>query len=142
MSTRVCPECGSSHITGPDLTSPALSRGYLCLQCGWSGKEVELVAIPDEAVDKKLDEDGGLSSPDRGIRIASKMSEDLLNRIAKNTGQMLGLSLVQAGFVGLKDTARLARLIKAACLGAVGGVMGEMELLQTEEQNAAPKITT
>jgi len=144
MSTKVCPECGSAHIFGGDeiiiLANNETTRDARCLQCKWEGKRTDLLTIPDALVDKHMEE-GGLVSPDRGIKLAAKMSEDLLARLAKNAGQAVGLSLVQAGFVGLKDSKRLGRLIKAACLGALGGVMGEMELIQTEEQGGRPKIT-
>ena len=144
MSTKVCPECGSAHIFGGDeiiiLANNETTRDARCLQCKWEGKRTDLLTIPDALVDKHMEE-GGLVSPDRGIKLAAKMSEDLLARIAQHAGRALGLSLVEAGFVGRQDNARLARLIKAACLGALGGVMGEMEQIQTEAQGERPKIT-
>ena len=141
MRNAVCPECGSAHVTTKGFLVEGAIHDADCSNCGWAGKDTDLLVIPDGTVERELAKSGGVMSPDTGMTIAAKMSEDLLARLAKNAGQAVGLSLVQAGFVGLKDSKRLGRLIKAACLGALGGVMGEMELIQTEEQGGRPKIT-
>jgi len=143
MSTRICPTCGSAHLVCGDeiiLTSSGITLDASCLQCGWAGKDTDLLTIPDQLVDKQLDKSGEVISPDRGIKLAAKMSEDLLAKLARNAGQSIGRSLVGAGFVGLRDAQRMAQLIKAACLGAVSGVMAEMEKLQAEAQDGKTKV--
>jgi hypothetical protein len=142
MKNSVCPECGSAHVTAKGFLMEGAVHDAHCGNCGWRGKDTELLVIPDGMVERELSRTGDVMTPDTGVTIVAKMSEDLLTRLARNAGKEIGLSLVQAGFVGLKDSKHMGRLIRAACLGAVGGVMGEMEGIQQEEQSGTPKTTT
>lgn len=132
---KVCPSCGSSHIVGGDeviLGAGTVHKDARCLNCKWAGKDSDLLSIPEPVVAKHVD--GGLTA-DRATEIAKHMTQDLLARLAHHAGKSIGLSLVEAGFVGMNDSPRLGRLIRAACLGAVAKVLDEIEELQKEARD-------
>lgn len=134
----VCPICASSHLEVAEhviLGAGDTHKPAKCLMCGWEGKDSQLLSIPDAVVSKHIDD--GLA-PDRATAIAKSMTEHLLTLIAKNSGREIGLCLIEAGFVGMKDAQRLGRLIRAACLGAVAKVLDEVELLQKEARDGQP----
>jgi len=129
---QVCPKCASSHLVTGDaviLGAGSVHKDARCLNCGWDGKDNEVLSIPDALIAKHVD--AGLTA-DRATQIARQMTEDLLARLAHHAGKDVGRSLVEAGFVGLQDAPRLGRLIRAACLGAVAKVLDEIEVIQQE----------
>jgi hypothetical protein len=105
-------------------------RKARCLNCSWNGLEEELVTIPKYLIEKSAG--NNLIGADAALAIVKTMVTNLLNELAENVAKNIGLALVDTGFVGLHDKKRLARLIRAGCLGIVRGVLDETDKLQNE----------
>jgi hypothetical protein len=124
VEVRVCPECGSAKIEDFHLQIEHAQKRVQCLQCGWRGKEDDLLTV-------SASQQGGITM-DAAMVISEKVAEDFLRFLAKDAGQEIGLAMVNAGLVGLKDSKKLARLIRAACLGAHKGTLDEISQIQEE----------
>jgi len=122
----VCPECGSAKIEDFHLQIEHSNKRVQCLQCGWRGKDDDLLTVDASQVTQ-----GGITM-DAAMVVSEKVAEDFLRFLAKDAGQPIGLAMVNAGLVGLKDSKKLARLIRAACLGAHKGTLDEINQIQEE----------
>jgi ribosomal protein S27AE len=131
VEARVCPNCGSAKIEDFHLQIETAEKRVQCLQCGWRGKDGELLTL-----DASQAAQGGITT-DAAMIISEKVAEDFLRFLAKDAGQQVGLAMVNSGLVGLKDAKKLARLIRAACLGAHKGVLDEINQIQEELRSGA-----
>lgn len=131
MNAMLCPKCGSGKVQ----TSGHLLEGAVhdaeCSECGWRGKDNELVTYDLDKVRQGLD--SGLS--DAGTAIAMAVSADYMNKLAQFAAQPIGLAMVESGLISKNDTKVLARLLRAACLGAHKATLDELEQIQREHQN-------
>jgi hypothetical protein len=130
---RICPGCMSAQIESEDkgrlINGLSSSYAVTCLNCGWKGVDTDLLGIPDRLVDKHLASGVGA---DTAQSIAETMATTLLTKIAGGAAHNMGLAIIEAGFVGLQDRTHLGRLIRAACLAAVRGVLLEVEAIHKE----------
>lgn len=131
MEAKVCPECGSAKIEDFHLQIETAEKRVQCLQCGWRGKDGDLLTL-----DASQAAQGGITT-DAAMVISEKVAEDLLRLIAEGAGQQIGLAMVHAGLIGLKDSKKLARLIRAACLGTHKGILDEVTQIQEELKSGA-----
>lgn len=133
---RVCPGCMSAKVEADDkdrlVNGLSSTHTVTCLNCGWRGVDTDLLGIPDQLVEKHLGSSLGADTP---LAIAENMATTLLARMAAEASRSIGLAIVEAGFVGLQDRAHLGRLIRAACLAAVRGVLLETEAIHKEIEN-------
>lgn len=128
MIYHLCPECGSGKTELGELVGDDMKA--TCTNCGWEGTHKDLVsAAPEEPAP------GTIVQPDQAQGIAEEVAKVYMNLLAQHAGQPIGLAMVQAGLVGLKDGKRLARLIRAACLGAHKATLEEVENIQEEIQS-------
>lgn len=124
-SLRLCPNCGSGKVT--EITTSELMDGLMdCTSCGWRGKATELMA----AIQPRRP---GL---DPQLQVAEEISKLYLQLLAKEAGKPIGLAMVAAGVIGVKDADNLGRLIRAACLGAHRATLEEIEVIQKEPHHA------
>lgn len=129
MNAWLCPKCGSGKV---EVKSSSLGpRVVRCQSCEWSGFEKDLVAYDLDKARQGLD--SGLS--DAGTAIAMAVSADYMNRLAQFAAQPIGLAMVESGLISKNDTKVLARLLRAACLGAHKATLDELEQIQREHQN-------
>lgn len=129
MIYSLCPKCGSGKTELGDLVGDDMKA--TCTNCGWEGTHKDLISAED-AKEANL---GELTQPDQALGIAEEVSKAYMNLLAQHAGQPIGLAMVSAGIVGLKDGKRLARLIRAACLGAHKATLEEVEDIQKEIQS-------
>ncbi len=124
--TAVCPQCGSAKVGSADVVHE-LSI-ITCSNCGWPGLYRDLLMV-----DTSRD---ALVEVQQALDIAAEVSSAYLKCLAECAGRSIGLSMVDAGIVGAKDTQSLTRLIKAACRGAHKATLDEVEQIQKEYQDA------
>jgi hypothetical protein len=120
MKARLCPECGSGKISVATLLVESVAQEARCQNCGWHGKESELVAV-------------NLNLPSEALVL--QVAQSFLLQLSKLAAQPLGLAMVESGLVGVKDSKSIARLVRAACLGAHRATLEEIELMQKEPNN-------
>lgn len=135
MIYSLCPKCGSGKTELGDLVGDDMKA--TCTNCGWEGTHKELL----NAAPEKEQAPGTIIQPDQALGIAEEVAKAYMNLLAKHAGQSIGLAMVQAGVVGLKDSKRLARLIRAACLGAHKATLDEVEEIQKEVQSGQQPTT-
>jgi hypothetical protein len=105
------------------------------MDCNWEGEAKDLVAVSAQAV---LRDQTDLSGDD-ALRIVEKIAHDYLVRLGKDASKPMGLAMVQSGLLPLNDSKLLARVIRAACLGAYRATLDEMEKIQKEYHADAAK---
>ena len=133
LDFRVCPNCGSGKVDRVKLVGQDVDVS--CTNCGWSGKHGELIYTASKV---------GCVAP--GVYLLDDMAEALgiaqevslmyMQLLAKHAGRPIGKAMLQSGVVGANDTKSMARLIKAACVGAHKATLDEIEKMQEEIQDA------
>ena len=129
MISDFCPKCGSGKVSLHDTSEMDISQGTAsCMECSWEGKRTELLSGAVEG-------EGILRHPDDALEVVRAVAKQYFQALAENAGGPIGKALVKAGIVGIQDTKTLARLIKAACVGAHIATLNELEDIQKEAQN-------
>lgn len=126
-SIRLCPSCGSGKVTEISTDSLQLDPDAECTSCGWKGQSHELMSAlqpRQQGIDPQL-------------RVAEEISRVYLQLLAKEAGKPIGLAMVNAGVIGVKDTSNLGRLIRAACMGAHRATLEEIDKIQEELHHGA-----
>lgn len=113
---QLCPECGSGKIEETGLLVEGLHDAS-CQNCGWKGKTDALVVAD-------------LDFPTQELVL--RVAQNYMVAISHQAAQPIGLAMVQSGLVGTKDAKTLARLVRAACLGAHRATLDEITTMQKE----------
>lgn len=71
---------------------------------------------------------------DRALEIAKQMSRQYMELLFRGASETIGQCILQAGLVGKRDTKSLARLLRAACLGAHKATLDEAENIAKENK--------
>ena len=111
---QICPVCGSGKV----LAGKGIGYDVICQSCGWKGKEEEAVARPMEL--------------GQAEDIASTVASEYLRALAIYAGAHIGRAMVSVGLITTSDKRNLARLIRAATLGAHKATLAEIEVMQKE----------
>jgi len=130
---KLCPKCGSGKldIQTPGVITAETQTLVECQSCGWKGKANELMAYPLDKVAEGLG--SGLTDP--ATAIALEVSTNYMRLLAQHASQNIGLAMIEAGIISSKDGKSLARLLRAACLGAHAATLNELEKIQQEHQD-------
>ena len=100
-----------------------------CDECGWLGTEKQLVSVPIPKNPFSIE-----IHPDTALDAAKQISEQYFLLMSKVAGPVIGQCIVQAGLVGRKDVKNLAKLIRAACLGAHKATLDEANKISKDYQ--------
>lgn len=102
---------------------------YECMDCSWKGNEQQLIAVPlpQNPLSLELDQD-------RALEIARHMAKQYMQLLYAGASQPIGQCILQAGLVGKQDSKNLARLLRAACLGAFKATLNEAEAIAKEHK--------
>ena len=131
MKAELCPECGSAKVEVETLGVIMGTDGRAkatCDSCGWAGLGKDLIQA--EVPEKGMTQDAAHAI---ALEVAGAY-QVLLSQLA---AQPIGLAMLQSGMVGVRDGKVLARLIKAATIGAHRATLDEIEKMQEEAQNGA-----
>jgi len=128
--TTICPACGSGKIT--PYKDDDDKQMYKCQMCTWFGSINELVSVPMPADQFALE-----IGQDEALNVVKQISEQYLKLLATQAGQQIGLCIIQAGFCTSRDSKALARLLRAACVGAHKATLEEAQKMSEEIQNAS-----
>lgn len=102
---------------------------YECLDCGWKGNAEQLIAVPLPTNPLSLE-----VNQDRALEIAKHMAKQYMQLLYAGAAQPIGQCILQAGLVGRQDNKNLARMIRAACLGAFKATLNEAEDIAKEHK--------
>jgi hypothetical protein len=113
MKAELCPQCGSNKIEQDILGTRAD-----CAACGWDGKPSELAAA-------KVDTNA--------LSIATQVSAQYLLHLSQKASPEIAKAMIVAGVVGGKEPKEvLARIIRAATMGAHSATLTEIDAIQKE----------
>lgn len=114
MKVELCPECGSGKINKID----PLGSSVRCEGCSWVGAESGLIATDVKATT---------------LDIAMHVSQVLLLALTKEASMPMGRAMISAGLITpSSDGSTVARVVKAAVLGAHRAILTEIDKFQKE----------
>jgi len=119
--TQLCPACGSGKI------DTAEGDQAECLDCGWKGSKTSLLAVPLPANPYSME-----INQDRALEMAKHISQQYMQLLPAHAAKPIGLCIIESGLCGKQDSKNLARLIRAACLGAHKATLDEAETIAKE----------
>jgi hypothetical protein len=99
-----------------------------CNDCGWQGKETDLIKAPIPVQGISLD----FTNPDVTLEVAKQISQHLMELIYQIASKPVGEAILRAGLVGRQDSRNLARLLRAGCLAAHKGILEEADVISKE----------
>lgn len=153
MNLYFCPKCQSGKIDGfeeegelvlPTRAEEELGNDVRCLDCGWEGKQVELLYMAREA---------HLKGQDLAEETVKQLVSELLVQLHERASEPISFSLAAVGLVIPNELKReykkrekdpdlytpqidlTARLVRAGVVGAWKGIIEEMKAIEkiTEE---------
>lgn len=129
MRTEMCPQCGSAKLevtTEGELMTHLAGGNVRCTNCGWGGPKADLLTseVPEQPE----------MTQDQAYAIALQVAQQYFISLAEHASQGIGLAMIEAGVIGVKDKTQLARLIRAATSGAHQATLREVEKIQKESE--------
>lgn len=116
LLTHLCPVCASGKVRAKSIIGGQME----CTDCGWLGKDTDLVIRPTDTAETSL--------------VAEAVVREYMLCLSKYASVPIGQAMLDAGLVGRKDSKLMARLLRAAVSGAHRATLEEIEQIQKEIQ--------
>lgn len=114
MKVEFCPTCGSGKVSKVGM----LGDDFRCLQCGWTGKEREVLVT---------------NVPADSQEVALQVAQTFLLHLSNRASIPIGMALLESGILQTEAGDKvMARVLRATVTAAFTAALNEVDLIQKE----------